>query len=177
MRDVLCSFDSGPTTLSASGSVEWNSTASDVQDMENRRKRPRSRFGCVTRFPRSHYHRSGADDDARSISGGTGDNTIQMGTGDPMTTTKLKDEIRSALKQGAPPGELVTIVLRHKACGASQRAIYDTLLEIWIELGCDNDDEGPLCEALGDLMDRVWGISPGGRKPLWDSSLSEPPRE
>lgn len=92
-----------------------------------------------------------------------------------MTTTELRDEIVSALKRGATHGDLVNIVLRHKARGLSQRATYDILLEIWMELGCDKaEEESFMCEPLGDLMDRVGGYC-STRDAIWEVSLSGKP--
>jgi hypothetical protein len=100
--------------------------------------------------------------------------TGQMGAGDPMTTNDLRDDILSALKRGAPHADLLKIVLRHKALGVSQCATYDAVQEIWIELGCadDEDEENPVCAPLGDLMDRVWGYC-SARDAIWDSPLAE----
>jgi hypothetical protein len=154
--------------------MERNSTSNDVQGVENRCRRPRPRLDCLSRFSKTYYHRSGEANDARSVSGGTGDNTTQVDVGDPMTTTKLRDEIVSALQRGALHSDLLNIVLRHKSHGVSQRTTYDTLQAISIELGCNKDEneEHPQCETLGDLMDRVWGFCPV-RDAIWDSSLSE----
>ena len=88
--------------------------------------------------------------------------------------TSFRDEIVLALKRGATFLELREIVLRHKAGGLGQRAAYETLQGIWVELGCNKDeaDDNPFCERLGDLMDQVWGYCPRA-KAIWESALSE----
>ena len=93
-----------------------------------------------------------------------------------MTTTNLRDEIVAALKRGASRADLLTIVLQHKERGVSQRVSYDTLQNIWMELGCHEDEDNRVCETLEDIMDRVWGFC-SACDAIWDSSLSEVPGE
>jgi hypothetical protein len=99
-----------------------------------------------------------------------------MGVGDTMTTINLRDEIVAALNRSAPRDDLLTIVLRHKERGVSQRVTYDTLQSVWIERGCNEGEDNRLCESLEDVMDRVWGFCPA-RDAIWDSSLTEAPGE
>lgn len=91
-----------------------------------------------------------------------------------MTTTSLRDEMVAALNRNAPFADLLAIVYRHKAAGLSQCAAYDTLQDVWTELGCGRreDTENPACESLEGLMDRVWGFCPR-YDAIWDSSLSD----
>jgi len=86
----------------------------------------------------------------------------------------FRDEFVAALKGGGSYRELLSIVLRYKTCGASQRETYDTLESIRAELGCseDGDQENPICEPLEDIMDRVWGFCPPAEA-IWTSSLSD----
>lgn len=99
-----------------------------------------------------------------------------------MTTNDaLREEIRSGLQASLSPETLLEIVRQHRARGMNQRAIYDTLEEIWRELGF-HDDESPLgCEpnprreTLQQIMDVVWGYCSRGSG-IWDSSLNDEPR-
>ena len=90
-----------------------------------------------------------------------------------MTTDNLREEIVSALKRDASSDDLLAIVLRHKALGASQKATYAALESARMEMGCDAQRGGdPRCEGLEDIMDRVWGFCPQ-TDAIWESSMSE----
>ena len=91
-----------------------------------------------------------------------------------MTTTNLHDEICAAAKQGASLGELQAIVVRHKASGLTQRATYGVLQAVWTELGRNECEDSQSCEALEDLMDRVWGFCPAFDA-IWEFSLADLP--
>jgi hypothetical protein len=54
-----------------------------------------------------------------------------------MTTEDLRQEIVSALKRGASSKDLLAIVLRHKARGASQEATYAALASAGMAMGDD----------------------------------------
>jgi hypothetical protein len=57
-----------------------------------------------------------------------------------MTTEILREEIVSALQRGASSDDLLAVVLRHKARGASQQATDAALESARMEFGC-NDAE------------------------------------
>ena len=91
-----------------------------------------------------------------------------------MTTDSLREEIVSAMKRGASSDDLLAVVLRHKARGASQKATYAALESARTEIGCNDAERAdhPQCESLEDIMDRVWGFcSPADA--IWESSMSE----
>ena len=91
-----------------------------------------------------------------------------------MTTDNLREEIVSALKRGASANDLLAVVLRHKARGASQQATYAALESVRMEMGCNDAERAdhPGCASLEDIMDRVWGFCPEADA-IWESSLSE----
>ena len=70
--------------------------------------------------------------------------------------------------------DLLAIVLQHKANGASQEATYAALEAVRLELACNDAEQADpsRCEALEDLMDRVWGYCPSANA-IWQTSLSE----
>jgi hypothetical protein len=91
-----------------------------------------------------------------------------------VSAAAFRKEFVLALRGGASHADLLSIVLRHKAQGLNQRATYDTLESIRIELGCNKDeaDEDQLCEPIEAIMDRVWGFCVPADA-IRDSSLSE----
>ena len=89
-----------------------------------------------------------------------------------MTTVNLREEIVAALKRDASADDLLAIVLRHKARGASQKATYAALESARMELGCNDAEDSPRCESLEGIMDRVWGYCPQ-TDAIWESSMSE----
>jgi len=91
-----------------------------------------------------------------------------------MTTESLREEIVSVLKRGASSDDLLAVVLRHKARGASQEATYAALASARVEMGCNDAEraDDARCEGLEDLMDRVWGFCPPTHA-IWESSMSE----
>jgi hypothetical protein len=90
-----------------------------------------------------------------------------------MITDNLHEEIVAALKRGASSDDLLAIVLRHKAHGASQQATYAALESARIAMGCNDAErtDHPQYESLEDIMDRVWGFC-SQTDAIWESSLS-----
>ena len=86
---------------------------------------------------------------------------------------QLREDVLDALNRLAPFEELLEIIRRYKGHGASQRATYDTLEALWIELGCQGAvDETATCSLLEAVMDRVWGYC-SGTDSIWDTALSD----
>ncbi len=84
----------------------------------------------------------------------------------------FQDEFQSAVQREVSSEDLVEIIVRHKSYGLSQVEAYCTLANLHHDLGCDEDDDLPVCEPLEDVMDRIWGFCEESEK-IWDEILSD----
>ena len=95
-----------------------------------------------------------------------------MENGD-QAMNELHEKLANSIKCGASIDQMLELVLQYKNHGVGQREIYDVLEGIWQETGCDKagEDHVPVCDVLGELMDRVWGYC-RSKDAIWDTSLS-----
>lgn len=73
--------------------------------------------------------------------------------------TEFKTRVRDALENGAKHNELREIVLRSYEDGGTKDEAYETLQQIWLEYGYDDDphdDPDPKRDELEYMMERVW---------------------
>lgn len=85
-----------------------------------------------------------------------------------------KRDFKKALEAGSGHAVLLELVREYKHVGLSQRAAYDTLQELWLEYGFDNDPhegENEIRDDLEYVMEVVWGFCPAGIA-IWPGSLS-----
>lgn len=90
----------------------------------------------------------------------------------------LHEDALAVMRSGRPRQEmsesLLELVRHVKSEGVNQRIVYETLRAVAEELGCNDDrydSKSELCDAIGSVMDRVWGWCPKGQE-IWDTSLS-----
>jgi hypothetical protein len=79
-----------------------------------------------------------------------------------MTTNQIanfKAQVRAALEQKADPEPLIELTRRYYASGGSPSAAYESMQELWLEHGFDDDDHAqpnPSRDALEFALERIW---------------------
>ena len=70
----------------------------------------------------------------------------------------FKHDFLTALGAGADYDALMELVRLHRVRGASSKAAYEVLQEIWLEHGFDNTvaAEGSMQDTLETVMEKVW---------------------
>jgi hypothetical protein len=73
--------------------------------------------------------------------------------------TEFNTELRDALERGAKFDALIELVRESYAAGWTKDEAYETLQQIWLEFGYDDDDHDapdPKRDELEYLLERVW---------------------
>jgi hypothetical protein len=79
-----------------------------------------------------------------------------------MTTnemTDFKEQLRAALQRNAQPEPLIELTRRYYASGGSPSEAYESMQELWLEHGFDEDnhaDPNPKRDALEFVLERIW---------------------
>jgi hypothetical protein len=71
----------------------------------------------------------------------------------------FKENVRTTLERNPEPKPLIDLVGRFASTGGSKTEIYETLQELWLEYGFDNDEHrqpAPKRDALELVMEHVW---------------------
>ena len=73
--------------------------------------------------------------------------------------TEFKSQLREALDKGAGYEHLKELVRQYYAVGCTKSEAYETLQQIWLDYGYDNDEHSEpdsKRDELEYLMERVW---------------------
>jgi len=69
----------------------------------------------------------------------------------------FKQEFLAALRSGKTHESLLGLVRRYQQPVSNPQEIYETLQEIWLELGFDAKQEGsPTRDELEYVMEKIW---------------------
>jgi hypothetical protein len=73
--------------------------------------------------------------------------------------TEFKSQIREALESGATYDSLREVLKQYYDLGCSKSEAYETLQQLWLEYGYDDDEHDqpdPRRDELEYLLERVW---------------------
>lgn len=91
-----------------------------------------------------------------------------MRSDEEVRTNAWKARLKAALDSPEPVEQLGDLACALKAEGVGQVALYRLFSEQFVAL--DGDD--PRCDAVADVMDRIWSGGWGGPRDLFDVGLT-----